>query len=101
MENLDTQNMQFTLQMRFQIRYKDHRLIFNKVAFNENQPITGGEDLKQRLWMPHLFFVNEKFVTTHYDSAAVTKDHYFLGAQAFWGRRAKMSSRRFILMEQF
>lgn len=60
MQNLDTYNLQFSLQMRLQLRYNDPRLIFNKVSFNETDAIMGEEDLKQKLWNPHVFFINEK-----------------------------------------
>lgn len=60
MQNLDTHNLQFTLQMRFQIRYNDDRLDFKEVTSNRTEPIVGEEDLKKELWIPHVFFVNEK-----------------------------------------
>ncbi|CAG9798514.1 unnamed protein product [Chironomus riparius] len=46
--------------MRFQIRYQDDRMIFNGVGSNRSQVIIGEEDLKKELWIPHVFFVNEK-----------------------------------------
>ena len=60
MQNLDTRDLEFTLQMRFQIRYQDYRMIFNSVGSNRTQVIIGEEDLKKELWIPHVFFVNEK-----------------------------------------
>lgn len=46
--------------MRFQIRYNDHRLKFSGVGGNGNDAIMGEEDLRQKIWTPHTFFVNEK-----------------------------------------
>lgn len=60
MQNLDTQNLQFSLQMRFQLRYNDPRLVFKKVASDRTDAIIGENDLKSSLWIPHVFFVNEK-----------------------------------------
>ena len=60
MQNLDTHNLQFTLQMRFQIRYTDDRLIFSDVGSNITDSIIGEEDLKDHLWTPHIFFLSEK-----------------------------------------
>ncbi|CAG9798516.1 unnamed protein product [Chironomus riparius] len=59
-QNLDTHNLQYTLQMRFQIRYNDQRLVFNNVGSVSTEVILGEEELKQSLWIPHVFFVNEK-----------------------------------------
>lgn len=62
MQNLDTHNLQFTLQMRFQIRYIDDRLEFRKVGSNQTEPIIGEKEVRDQLWTPHIFFVNEKYV---------------------------------------
>jgi hypothetical protein len=62
MQNLDTRDLEFTLQMRFQIRYQDDRMIFRNVGINRTEVIIGEEDLKKELWIPHVFFVNEKLV---------------------------------------
>jgi len=59
-QNLDTHDLEFTLQMRFQIRYQDDRMIFSNVGINRTEAIIGEEDLKKELWVPHVFFVNEK-----------------------------------------
>ncbi|XP_070496886.1 pH-sensitive chloride channel 2-like [Chironomus tepperi] len=64
MQNLDTHNLQFTLQMRFQIRYNDDRLEFSKVGSNQTEPIIGEKDVSDQLWKPHIFFVNEKSAST-------------------------------------
>jgi hypothetical protein len=48
--------------MRFQIRYNDPRLQFQKVGSTETESIIGEEDLKRDIWLPHVFFVNEKCV---------------------------------------
>ncbi|XP_070496892.1 pH-sensitive chloride channel 2-like isoform X2 [Chironomus tepperi] len=60
MQNLDTRDLEFTLQMRFQIRYQDDRMKFSNVGINKTEVIIGEEDLKKELWIPHVFFVNEK-----------------------------------------
>ncbi|XP_070497147.1 pH-sensitive chloride channel 2-like [Chironomus tepperi] len=59
-QNLDTHNLQFTIQMRFQIRYNDQRLVFNNVGSVRTEVILGEEDLRRNLWTPHVFFVNER-----------------------------------------
>lgn len=48
------------MQLRFQIRYRDPRFEFKKVGSNKTDPITGGDDMKKDIWMPHLYMVNEK-----------------------------------------
>jgi hypothetical protein len=60
LQNLDTYDLQFKIQMRFQIRYHDPRLVFKKHCINRTEAIIGEEDLKKEIWMPHLYFVNEK-----------------------------------------
>lgn len=60
MQNLDSHSLQFSLQMRFQLRYNDPRLEFKKVSTNITDAIIGEEDLKKDLWTPHIFFINEK-----------------------------------------
>ncbi len=59
MQNLDTQDLQMTIQMRFQFRYNDPRLKFKNVDSNSTEAIVG-EDLEKSLWVPHVFFVNER-----------------------------------------
>lgn len=60
MENVDTRDLDFLLQMRFQIRFNDNRLMFKDVASNRTDSIMGKKELKSDLWVPHIFFVNEK-----------------------------------------
>lgn len=60
MQNLDTYNLQFTIQMRFQVRYNDPRLNFSGIDSAQTNVILGEEDLKMNLWIPHVFFLNER-----------------------------------------
>jgi Neurotransmitter-gated ion-channel ligand binding domain len=60
MQNLDTHDLQFKLQMRFQLRYYDSRLEFKKVNSNRTIAIIGEDELRMDIWVPHYFFVNER-----------------------------------------
>jgi hypothetical protein len=60
LQNLDTFDLQFKIQMRFQARYKDSRLNFRNNCSNRTEAIIGEEELKKDLWMPHLYFLNER-----------------------------------------
>jgi hypothetical protein len=60
LHNLDAHDLQFKLQALLQLRYVDPRLVFREVAPNRTTPIVGEDDLRKELWVPHLFFANEK-----------------------------------------
>lgn len=60
LHNLDAHDLQFKIQALLQLRYVDPRLVFREVAPNRTSPIVGEDDLRKDLWVPHLFFANEK-----------------------------------------
>lgn len=59
LENLDAYSLQFKMHATLQLRYVDERVAFGKIA-KRSTPIIGEDDLRKQLWVPHLFFANEK-----------------------------------------
>jgi hypothetical protein len=59
LQNLDSAHLQFKMHAMLQLRYFDYRMAFGEIAKREN-PIIGEDDLRKQLWVPHLFFANEK-----------------------------------------
>jgi hypothetical protein len=43
------------------MRYVDPRLAFKSVAPRRIHPVTGEEDLRKKIWVPHVFFSNERY----------------------------------------
>lgn len=43
-----------------QLRYTDFRLAFGVYAPKRSQPILGDAQLRERIWVPHILFVNEQ-----------------------------------------
>jgi hypothetical protein len=60
LQNLEAHDLQFKMQALLQYRYVDPRLVFKEVAPNRSTPIIGEDDLRKKLWVPHIFFANEK-----------------------------------------
>lgn len=60
LQNLEAHDLQFKMQALLQLRYVDPRLVFREVAPNRTSPIVGEDDLRKELWVPHIFFANEK-----------------------------------------
>ncbi|KAG5676859.1 hypothetical protein PVAND_006666 [Polypedilum vanderplanki] len=60
LQNLDTHELQFAMQTLVQMRYVDPRLSFKDIAPGRTIPIKGEEDLRNKIWVPHVFFSNEK-----------------------------------------
>lgn len=60
LQNLDTHDLQFKMQTLLQMRYVDPRLAFKAVAPKRIHPVTGEEDLRKKIWVPHVFFSNER-----------------------------------------
>jgi Neurotransmitter-gated ion-channel ligand binding domain len=60
LQNLEAHDLQFKMQALLQLRYVDPRLVFREVAPNRTNPIVGEDDLRKELWVPHVFFANEK-----------------------------------------
>ncbi|KAH8406640.1 hypothetical protein KR222_001545 [Zaprionus bogoriensis] len=60
LRDLDSSDLQFTLQGLLQMRYSDPRLAFAEYAPNRKQPIVGEASLRDSLWVPHIFLTNEQ-----------------------------------------
>ncbi|XP_032596387.1 pH-sensitive chloride channel 2 [Drosophila grimshawi] len=60
LKDLDSNDLQFMLQGLLQFRYNDTRLAFADYAPNRQQPIVGDSDLRNLLWVPHIFLANEQ-----------------------------------------
>ncbi|KAG5676858.1 hypothetical protein PVAND_006665 [Polypedilum vanderplanki] len=60
LQNLEAHDLQFKIQALLQLRYVDPRLVFREVAPNKTTPIMGEDDLRKELWVPHVFFANER-----------------------------------------
>lgn len=60
LQNLEAHDLQFKIHALLQLRFVDPRLVFQKVAPNRNQPILGEAALRGSLWIPHIFFANER-----------------------------------------
>lgn len=60
LQNLEAHDLQFKIQALLQLRYVDPRLVFREVAPNKTSPILGEDDLRKELWVPHIFFANER-----------------------------------------
>lgn len=60
MQNLEAHDLQFKIHALLQLRFLDPRLTFRKVAPKRKQPILGEKQLRDNLWMPHIFLANER-----------------------------------------
>lgn len=60
LQNLHAYDLQFKVQALLQLRYTDSRLEFKGVGSKRKGPIVGEEALRKKLWVPHIFFANEK-----------------------------------------
>ena len=60
LQNLEAHDLQFKIHMLFQMRYVDPRLVFKEVAPSRKEPIVGEQSLRDTLWVPHVFFANER-----------------------------------------
>lgn len=52
--------MEYKMQILLQLRYKDPRLRFETIAPKRVHPIKGEANLREKIWVPHIFFQNEK-----------------------------------------
>jgi hypothetical protein len=48
------------MQLLLELRYHDPRLMFSAVAPTRTSPIKGEAYLREKIWVPHIFFQNEK-----------------------------------------
>ncbi|KAH8411216.1 hypothetical protein KR215_000534, partial [Drosophila sulfurigaster] len=60
MQNLEAHDLQFKIFALLQMRYLDPRLNFRHVSPKRLQPILGEQQLRDSLWMPHIFLANER-----------------------------------------
>ncbi|KAH8416812.1 hypothetical protein KR222_005995 [Zaprionus bogoriensis] len=60
MQNLEAHDLQFKIYALLQMRYLDPRLNFRNVSPKRLQPILGEQQLRDSLWMPHIFLANER-----------------------------------------
>jgi len=60
MQNLEAHDLQFKIYALLQMRYLDPRLNFRNVSPKRRQPILGEQQLRDSLWMPHIFLANER-----------------------------------------
>ncbi|EDW26600.1 GL13104 [Drosophila persimilis] len=60
MQNLEAHDLQFKIYALLQLRYLDPRLNFRNVSPKRRQPILGEQQLRDSLWMPHIFLANER-----------------------------------------
>lgn len=60
LQNLDTHNLEYQMQLLLELRYHDPRLKFAVVAPTRTSPIKGEAYLREKIWVPHIFFQNEK-----------------------------------------
>lgn len=59
LQNLEAHDLQYKMHALLQFRYDDPRLAFKKFS-KRKSPILGENDLRQEMWVPHIFFANEQ-----------------------------------------
>ncbi|XP_037817064.1 pH-sensitive chloride channel 2 [Lucilia sericata] len=60
MQNLNSDLLQFKMHALLQLRFIDKRLAYTNYAPNRKENILGQKHLSERLWLPHIFFANER-----------------------------------------
>ncbi|XP_037944276.1 pH-sensitive chloride channel 2, partial [Teleopsis dalmanni] len=60
LQNLNSDLLQFKMHALLQLSFVDSRLAYNMVAPSRKEHILGQKHLSERLWMPHIFFANER-----------------------------------------
>lgn len=60
MHNLNSDLLQFKMHALLQLNFVDLRLAFQKYAPERKENILGQKHLSERLWLPHIFFSNER-----------------------------------------
>ncbi|EDW33457.1 GL15583 [Drosophila persimilis] len=58
LQNLNSDLLQFKMHALLQLRFQDKRLAYK--AFQRDDNILGQKHLSERLWLPHIFFANER-----------------------------------------
>lgn len=60
MQNLNSDLLQFKMHALLQLSFVDKRLAYSHYAPNRKEHILGQKHLSERLWLPHIFFANER-----------------------------------------
>ncbi|XP_032594925.1 pH-sensitive chloride channel 2 isoform X2 [Drosophila grimshawi] len=60
MQNLEAHDLQFKIYALLQMRFLDPRLNFRNVSPKRLQPILGEQQLRDSIWLPHIFLANER-----------------------------------------
>nr|XP_016923336.2 pH-sensitive chloride channel 2 [Drosophila suzukii] len=58
LQNLNSDLLQFKMHALLQLRFQDMRLAYN--VYKREGNIMGQKHLSERLWLPHIFFANER-----------------------------------------
>lgn len=60
MQNLNSDLLQFKMHALLQLSFLDKRLAYSGYAPLRKENILGQKHLSERLWLPHIFFANER-----------------------------------------
>ncbi|XP_020809652.1 glycine receptor subunit alpha-4 isoform X2 [Drosophila serrata] len=60
LQNLNSDLLQFKMHCLLQLRFQDKRLAYKLIQAQRTDPILGQKHLSERLWLPHIFFANER-----------------------------------------
>ncbi|XP_058975456.1 pH-sensitive chloride channel 2 [Musca domestica] len=60
MQNLNSDLLQFKMHALLQLSFLDKRLAFSNYAPTRKDNILGQKQMSERLWLPHIFFANER-----------------------------------------
>lgn len=60
MQNLNSDLLQFKMHALLQLSFLDKRLAFTNYAPSRKDNILGQKQMSERLWLPHIFFANER-----------------------------------------
>lgn len=60
LQNLNSDLLQFKMHALLQLSFQDKRLAYKEFAPERRETILGQKHLSERLWLPHIFFANER-----------------------------------------
>lgn len=60
LQNLNSDLLQFKMHALLQLSFKDQRLAYKEFAPERTETLLGQKHLSERLWLPHIFFANER-----------------------------------------
>ncbi|KAM8710500.1 hypothetical protein ACLKA7_017163 [Drosophila subpalustris] len=60
LQNLNSDLLQFKTHALLQLSFQDKRLAYRDFAPERRETIVGQKHLSERLWLPHIFFANER-----------------------------------------